>query len=281
MRILVTGSSGQLGRTICQQLRPAHEVLGLDIKPGPATTRIGDVTDRAVVGDLIEGADAVIHTVSLHAPDLPRYPAAEFRRVNVEGTRQLLEAAARASTRRIVYTSTTSIYGHRLQPVGRAVWVTEELLPEPRDIYDETKLAAEELCRQFADNEGLSAICLRPGRYFPEEPNLLATYRLYRGVDVRDAAAAHVLALGAPHDGFAIFNVSALSPFDPSDLEELYRNAPATIGRYFPGAAAVFRERGWRLPLSIDRVYVIERAQMSLGYQPKYNFAEILTAGLG
>src|SRR6266550_4586005 len=50
------------------------------------------------------------------------------------------------------------------------------------------------LRQHFALTMGLPVICLRTARFFPEPPELVALYRLYRGVDVRDAAAAHVLA---------------------------------------------------------------------------------------
>jgi len=281
MKVLVTGSSGRLGSAIARQLERAHQVLGVDLIPGPAPSTVGDATDPHILKDLVQQVDAVIHTVSLHVPDLVSRSPDEFRRVNVEGTRALLEAATTAKVRRIVYTSTTSIYGHSLEPVDRAVWVTEDLPSKPRDIYDETKLAAEELFRTFAANEGLSIVCLRVARYFPEPPERLASYRLYRGVDIRDAARAHILALSDDQIRFEVFNISAQSPFARTDVEELYSNAPAVIQRYFPNAQRVFRDFGWRLPASIDRVYVVDRAGEALGYRPRHNFAELLEGRFG
>lgn len=281
MKVLVTGSSGRLGSAIARQLEPSHQVLGIDLIPGPATSAVGDATDPHILKDLVHQVDAVIHTMSLHAPDLVSRSPDDFRRVNVEATRALLEPATTAKIRRIVYTSMTSIYGHSLEPVDRAVWVTEDLPSKPRDIYDETKLAAEELFRTFAANEEPSVVCLRVARYFPEPPELLASYRLYRGVDVRDAAAAHILALCDQQMAFGVLNISARSPFARTDVEELSSNAPAVIQRYFPNAQRVFRDFGWRLPASIDRVYVVERAGEVLGYRPRHNFAELLGGGMG
>jgi len=57
------------------------------------------------------------------------------------------------------------------------------------------KIAAEELCRHFAFTMGLPSICLRAARFFPEAPELMALYRLYRGMDVSGAVAAHMLAV--------------------------------------------------------------------------------------
>ena len=96
-----------------------------------------------------------------------------------------------------MYTSTTSLYGDAMLPAdGAAAWVDESLAPQPRDVYDETKLAAEEACREAA-RAGLACTSLRMSRCFPEEPRLVAIYRLYRGVDAEDVAQAHELALAA------------------------------------------------------------------------------------
>jgi UDP-glucose 4-epimerase len=174
----------------------------------------------------------------------------------------------------VVYrTSTTSIYGSAMEPHGRTVWVTEKLVPRPRDIYDVTKQAAEELCRT---QRQLRVVVLRTARFFPEPPERIATYRLYRGVDVRDAAHAHVLALGYRGAEFRVFNISARSPFQESDVVELLHDAAAVITRYGPDAPDLYAARGWRLPASIDRVYVIARGERELGYSPRHNFLEHL-----
>jgi nucleoside-diphosphate-sugar epimerase len=276
MRVLVTGSSGQLGREILRQLADEHETVGLDVVAGPATDVIGSVADRDVVRALVSNVDAVIHTGSLHAPDVPRWSRRDFVDTNVSGTLHLLEAAAASGLRRFVYTSTTSIYGHALVPTDRAVWVTEELTPRPRDIYDITKRTAEDLCRDVAAAADLPTVCLRASRFFAEDARTTAIYRLYRGADVRDIAAAHVLALAADVAPFGVLNVAARSPFLASETPELLRDAGTVIRRHFPDAEAVFARKGWRLPESIDRVYVTAMAERVLGYQPRWNFRELL-----
>ncbi|HEY7093472.1 MAG TPA: NAD(P)-dependent oxidoreductase [Ktedonobacterales bacterium] len=277
MRILVTGSSGQLGTEVARQLGSEHEVIGTDVRPGEWTTHAGDITDAGLIADLMRGVDVVIHIASLHAPHVGQRSMQDFVDTNVTGTLRLLEAASAAHVRRFVYTSTTSVYGEALVPDGQeAVWVTEDLTPRPRDIYDITKLAAEELCRLFARDHGLPAICLRVSRFFEQSPDLMASYRLYRGADVRDIAAAHLLAARNQDIAFNIFTISARSPFQQEDTAELPTDAPAVIRRYYPEAEEVFRAQGWTLPTSIDRVYVTEKAERLLGYAPQYNFAELL-----
>jgi UDP-glucose 4-epimerase len=154
--------------------------------------------------------------------------------------------------------------------------VTEELVTQPRDIYDITKIAAEELCRNIALNAGMSVLCLRVSRFFTQTPRLQALYRLYRGVDVRDAAAAHVLALNAQGIPFDIMNISARSPFRKSDLPMLLHNAPDVLRERVPHVVEAFARHKWELPASIDRVYVIEKAERVLGFRPVYGFDEFM-----
>ena len=89
----------------------------------------------------LRAAEVVVHAAALHAPHVGVADDADFRSINVDSTQALLGDAERAGVGRFVYISSTSVYGHALVPTDRAVWVDEELLPRPRDIYDETKLA--------------------------------------------------------------------------------------------------------------------------------------------
>ncbi len=272
VKVLVTGSSGHLGKEICRQLVPKHEVRGLDLVPGPFTQHLGSVADASRVSELVRGMDVIVHTASLHAPHVPSRPKQDFVDVNIKGTLHLLEAAVRERIARFVYTSTTSVYGFAMEPLDRAVWVTEELQPRPRDIYDVSKLAAEDLCRLFARENALAVTCLRTSRFYRQEPWVIAWYRLYRGADVRDIARAHVLAAHNAQTGFELFNVSGPTPFLREDAEELYRDAPKVVRRRAPALAQEFERRGWALPQSVDRVYVSARAAEHLGYQPQFGW---------
>lgn len=274
MRILVTGSSGRIGSAVVGALRPRHEVVGLDLVDGLATTVNGSIGDRRLVRRAMHGVDAVVHTAALHAPHVGQRSRRDFVDANVGGALTLLEAAVEHGVRRFVYTSTTSLYGSALMPQDRAVWVTEELCPRPRDVYDATKLAAEELCRDVARG-GLPTVCLRVARCFSESPEQTAVHRLSRAVDVRDAASAHALAVEWP-GASGTFNVAARSPFNEGDLEELLADAPAVIRRRLPWAETAFAARGWALPPRIERVYVVAKAEAELGFRPVHDFASLL-----
>lgn len=270
-RILLTGSSGQVGSAIAKRLLSEYTVLGLDLAPGQYTTHCGNITDALLVNSLVSQVDAIIHTASLHAPHVKSRSRADFLATNVEGAQCLLEAAIKHGVSRFVYTSTTSLYGNAMVSAEKAVWVTEELPPVPRDIYDETKLAAEARCRE-ATRHSLPCLSLRISRCFRETDELMATYRLYRGVDLRDVAETHRLALLANLPRFEVFNISARTPFKPEDTTELLHNALAVIQRRCPELEWEFAKRGWRLPQSIDRVYVITKAEQILGFSPRYNY---------
>jgi UDP-glucose 4-epimerase len=109
MTVLVTGSSGHLGEALMRTLRASgRAVLGLDIIPGPFTDAIGSIADRDLVARSMRGVDAVLHTATLHKPHVATHAREAFVETNVLGTLILLEAAARASVRAFVMTSTTT-----------------------------------------------------------------------------------------------------------------------------------------------------------------------------
>jgi UDP-glucose 4-epimerase len=276
MRVLVTGSSGQLGMEVCRQLSEAHSVTGLDILPGPFTHVLGPVEDRALAFEQVSRVDAVVHVASLHAPQRELLPKTRFVDVNVQGALHLLEAAVAHGCQRFIYTSTTSVYGRAMEPRGDcAVWVTEDLTPEPRDIYDVTKLAAEQLCRLIHQEHGLPVIILRTSRFYPQPYEVLAIHRLHRGLDVRDCAWAHRLALESQVP-FGLYNVSARSPFRQEDLVDLWHDAARVIHRRAPEVAGLLARRTIPLPSRLDRVYVVDRAEAELGFHPRFNALEFL-----
>jgi nucleoside-diphosphate-sugar epimerase len=200
----------------------------------------------------------------------------DFLNVNVAASMYLLAATMRAGIDRLIYTSTTSVYGDAMVDPARAVWVTETLEPQPRDVYDESKLMAEQMCRSAAASApSLTITVLRTCRFFDEAPETMAIHRLYRGADVRDIANAHVLALGR-RGAFDILNVAGPYAFTIEDVDALKTDAPSVIARYYPGAEHEFAARGWHLPQSIDRVYVSDAARRAIGYAPEHGFAELL-----
>ncbi len=294
MKILVTGSSGHLGEALMRTL-PAlgHEALGIDVTPAPFTHVTGSIADRALVDHCMRGIDAVLHAATLHKPHVATHSRQQFVDTNVTGTLNLLEAAVANSVRAFIFTSTTSAFGDALTPPAGspAAWITEDVVPIPKNIYGATKTAAEDLCRLFHRNHGLPCLILRTSRFFPEKDddarrrdafdhsNLMVNELVYRRVDTEDVVSSHLVAMErAAALGFGKFIITATTPFTRADVAQLGVNAPAVLARYFPDYARIFAARGWKMLPALDRVYVNERARSVLGWQPKYDFARALAS---
>ncbi len=174
MRIFLTGGTGFIGQHCIQRLAQAgHELVCL-IRPGsearlhksgilkdlpPRFTILpGDVNDRAALQKGMAGCDALIHLANVYSMWLP--DPAEFERVNVEGTRNVLEAALEAGIRKVIYVSTVAVYG---RPAERPF--TETSAPGPRlfSAYARSKAAADGIAWQLYRERGLPLVALYPG----------------------------------------------------------------------------------------------------------------------
>lgn len=276
MKILVTGASGRIGRALVVRLARQHQVQGLDQAPSSTAHWVGDLGDAALLQRALHGVDAVVHAAALHAPQVGRVPHSAFQRINVDATRSLAEAAIAAGVGQFVYTSTTALYGDAATPAAAAGWVDETLEPRPRTVYHHSKLAAEQLLACYADAGAFGLTVLRMARCFPEPAPQMAVARLHRGVDARDVAEAHALALATARPGSRVCVLSGATPFTPGDLATLKADAPAVLRLRAPALVQAFAARGWPLPASIDRVYSPALAQRELGWRPRFGFEAVL-----
>jgi UDP-glucose 4-epimerase len=300
MNILVTGSSGWLGQSLVPRLkRDGHRVVGIDPVPGATTDIVGSIVDRDLVHKALHDNEitAIVHGGALHKPHVASHSRQQFIDTNVTGTLNLLEEAVMPNSKvdRFVFTSTTSlmisqeIRDAKQRGFRQAFWVDEGMQPlMPRNIYGVSKLAAEHLCRLFHDTHGLPLVVLRTSRFFPEEDdmahaiiqsgaNTKANEFLFRRLTVEDAAEAHVAALArAPQLGFDTFIISALTPFEKDDCEQLMEYAPLVVNHYFPTYREIYARRGWTMFDNIDRVYDSHKAMRRLGFVCKTGFGEIL-----
>src|SRR5262245_52214743 len=292
MRILVTGSTGHLGEALVRTLRAAgRDVRGVDIVASAHTDVVGSIVDRALVARCMDGVGAVVHAATLHKPHVATHTRQAFIDTNLTGTLNLLEEAVRAGVGAFLFTSTTSTFGRALvPPLGApAAWITEDVVPVPKNIYGVTKVAAEDLCELVHRDHGLPCLVLRTSRFFPEadddpaaraayaDANLKLNEYLYRRIDIEDVVDAHLCALDRARAlGVGRYLTRATTPFQPDDAAELRRDAPAVVRRRAAGWEPVYARHGWRMAPSIDRIYDNARARADLGWRPRHDFASVL-----
>ena len=251
MTILVTGAAGFIGSQLAEQLAADGEtVVGVDVFTDyydratkqenadlarSAGVRMVEADLRSTdLGPLLDGVDVVYHQAAqpgVRASWDARF--ADYATHNVLGTQRLLEAARHASVRRFVYASSSSIYGNAL-----AYPTVEETVPAPFSPYGVTKLAAEHLCRAYAQNFGFSTVSLRYFTvYGPRQRPDMSIHRLIESAlggptfpqfgdgnqvreftHVSDVIAANRLAASGTVEPGAVYNISGGSEIALVDL---------------------------------------------------------------
>lgn len=163
----MTGATGFVGRSVCAALLAEGWLVRAAVRrqvPGfcPAAQQfiVGDVGPRTDWAAALTGVDAVVHLAArVHVVrDTDEDPLAAYRGVNVEGTRYLALAAARANVRRIVYVSTVKVNGELT--TERAFSADDP--PHPEGPYATSKWEAETLLREAASSAGVEVVILRP-----------------------------------------------------------------------------------------------------------------------
>ena len=163
--ILVTGASGFIGRRLSEAfVAGGADVVGLTrgpnaiSVPGVRTAMTTDLLDRDSLRRALAGIETVVHLAAhVHArPEGKNDPASECRRLNVEGTRAVLEESVAAGVSRFVFISSVKAAADHSDTM-----LDETTPPRPHDPYGETKLEAERLVRMVARRDGLHAPVLR------------------------------------------------------------------------------------------------------------------------
>jgi len=272
--VLLTGGCGLVGRTLVPMLRARYDVTHFEMRdPGDGQPCIvGDLRDSDAVTDACAGMHAVLHVAALHGRAWGEAGDDVGFEVNVVGTKNILEGAARAGVKRVVFTSSIWATGHG-NPAPAYLPIDEDLPREPAEIYGLTKVLGEQMCRYATAKHGFSTVCLRPGGIRPADTYAANEICYAAGaVDVRDVAQAHVLALEAPDDiRHDVFVITADSPLCRVDPAEFKADPAAALGTVAPGAAKLAADGVISLAPSVEW-YTVEKAKRVLGYAPQFNF---------
>jgi NAD+ dependent glucose-6-phosphate dehydrogenase len=157
-RILITGTSGRVGRRIIPLLRSHFALRLLDLEPptaeGDDEVLRADIQDFPALRGACEGAKALVHLAAVSDEDdfmtrlLP---------MNVVGLYNAFEAARQAGVRKVLFTST----GQTILNNPKDAWITTDMPPRPSTIYACTKLFGEAMARYYSDAFGMSMIVIR------------------------------------------------------------------------------------------------------------------------
>ena len=165
MNILVTGGAGFIGSHIVEHFQGRAEVRVLDnLRSGFRHNLAGfkhefieaSILDRDAVRKAMQGVDYVFHLAAMISVPESMSKPIECNELNTTGTLVVLEEAAKAGVKKLVFSSSAAIYGNN--PVVPKV---ETMLPEPKSPYAITKLDGEFYCKMFADEGRLQTACLR------------------------------------------------------------------------------------------------------------------------
>ncbi len=297
MRYLVTGGAGFIGsNTVDELLRRGHQVTVLDdlsagseqnlaAVRGQIELIIGSITDREVLDRACRGADRVLHLAARTSVPRSVQDPAETNRINVDGTLEVLLAARDAGVRRVVFASSSSVYGDTPTLPKR-----EDMLPAPISPYGVTKLVGELYGRVFHRVYGIEFVALRYFNVFGPRQNPGSPYSgvlslfassLRDGkaptvfgdgeqsrdfTFVQNVAEVNVLACEAPDVSGMAFNVGTGGRFTLNETLRLFEK--------FAGRSANAKYAEPRAGDIRDSQADVSLARQKLGYDPRVGFEE-------
>jgi len=281
MRIIVTGSSGKLGRTVVRELRAnGHEVVAVDRfgERRPDFVNV-DLTDYGDVIDAFDGVgegggiDGLVHLGAIPAPGLAS-EVATFRN-NMLATFNVFQAARRLGIMNIVYASSETVLGLPFDVPPPYIPVDEEYDARPESMYSLVKHLEEQMAIELVRwHPGMSITALRfsnvmdPADYeaFPsfDADATLRKWNLWAYIDGRDGAQAVELALTNPPSGFERFIIAAADSVMSRPNAEL-------VAEVFPGVE-VRGDLGEH-----DTMLSIDKARHLLGYEPRHSWRDEVT----
>src|SRR5215472_6855771 len=180
MRVLITGGAGFIGRHITEYFNDRAEVRVIDnLRCGSKSNLsglkcqlvVGSILDRDLVREAMTGVDFVFHLAAMvSVPGSVKAPN-EYAETNAGGTAIVLEEAARAGAKKLIFSSSAAIYGD-----NPAIPQIESMPAEPKNPYAKSKYEGERHCRSFTNHGRLATVCLRYFNVFGPYQNPTTEY---------------------------------------------------------------------------------------------------------
>lgn len=312
-KTLVTGATGFTGENLCRRLVQDGEQVVAFVRQSSRTDQLKsmgvecrqvNITDKNTVKENFDDINIVYHIAAAYRTEHSDHD--EFKLVNVEATRNLLDAAVAAKIERFIHCSTVGVQGEIKNPPAN-----EEYRFKPGDHYQESKLEGELLAREYS-KQGLPVTVVRPvGIYGPGDTRFLKLFRpinkgrfvmigsgevLYHMTYIDDLVQGFLLAGRKPQ---AVGNVFTIAGRRYTTLRELVNMIADVLNKPHPR---------WRIPFypvylgsricegicrplkinpplyprrveffSLDRAFSIEKAKKLLGYSPNVELQEGLS----
>ena len=213
--VAITGAGGGVGSRLWPTLADTYDLRLNDRREfdgGDHETVVGDAGDPATAARICAGADAVVH---LAVDPRPHAPWDSLLPNNIAATYTLLDAAADAGVRRVVFAS--SIHASLNFPPG--VQIREDMTARPGNLYGASKLAGEAIASAMWSGRGLSTVCLRIGWNHANPVDTHQAHMLAMYLSPRDLNALFALAIGAGDVGFAVVNALSNNRFPRLSLD--------------------------------------------------------------
>jgi len=166
MKVLVTGSSGQLGSYVCELLAGDHDIVGLDIRQQPykslqQVSVMGDIRKPEDVRAALGKVDAVVHCAAQVSVEKSHLDPITDAETNVVGTVITLHESSKAGVSRFVYVSSAAVYGN-----PKYIPIDESHPTSPLSNYGASKLAGEKFSQSYSRNTPMEVVVVRPFNFY-------------------------------------------------------------------------------------------------------------------